>query len=405
MLKNEHTRWVGSSLRPNATLDQAFASRMAGGRYSGHYDPISERVILRGTGPVITKRGRTWAEITSLRTLHGDTRSVVSSPAWSARATVCAGLLVVLLFGVQAFERRWISDDGMIVVRVVRQILAGAGPNFNPFQRDEVATSPLWTWLLAAFAFVVRGDVAVDAVVLGMVLAVAGLALAVFGSLNLHRQRGATGLLLPVGVLVPVAVGGFWDFATSGLETGLSIFWLGLVWWLVVSVTEEATRARLVSVAVVVGIGPLVRPDFAMATAVFGIALLLIVRPGWRSGLAYAGIGAVLPLGYQIFRMGYYGLVVPTPALAKEAASSLWARGFAYLMDYVNAYLIWIPLLLIAVIVAQLLNRTSIDQRGAVLMARRYFPACCSACTWWRSAATICTRGCGFRPRSRCCCQ
>lgn len=284
--------------------------------------------------------------------------------------TLAAGALAVVVFGVLAFEHRWISDDGMIVVREVRQILSGAGPNFNPFQRDEVDTSPLWTWLLAALAFLVRGDIAVDAVVLGLVLAVAGMALALRGGVTLHRQCGATGVLLPVGALVPLGILGFWEFATSGLETGLSLFWLGLVWWLLVSVTEKASRARLTTVAVIVGVGPLVRPDFALATGVFGIALLLIVRPGWRRGLAYAGIGALLPAGYQIFRMGYYGIMVPMPALAKEAGDTLWGRGIGYLTDFFEPYRLWIPLLLIAVVsIGLLFDRTAIDRRRAILMA------------------------------------
>jgi arabinofuranosyltransferase len=300
--------------------------------------------------------------------LRGGSRSGVSAHGGGALITVSAAGLAVLLFGVAAFEHRWISDDGMIVVREVRQILAGAGPNYNVFQRDEVDTSPLWTWLLAAFAFVRRGDIAVDAVELGLVLAVAGLACGLSGSLKLHRQLGASGVLLPVGALVPVAISGFWCFATSGLETGLSLFWLSSVWCLLVSLTEEAGRARLVTLAVMTGAGPLVRPEFALVTGVFGIALLLIVRPGWRRGLAYAGIAAVLPVGYEVFRMGYYGLIVPMPALAKEAGNSRWAHGFTYLADFVDAYVIWVPLLLIAIVGARLVRKTGIDRRSAVLL-------------------------------------
>lgn len=302
--------------------------------------------------------------------LHGGSQSDVSTQqARAAFTTVLTAGTVVLLFVWAAFAHRWISDDGMIMVREARQILGGAGPNYNEFQRDEVDTSTLWMWLLAAFAFVCRGDIAVDAVWLGLTLAVVGLVLALFGCSRLHRQLGVTGVLLPVGALVPVAIAGFWDFATSGLETGLSMCWLGLVWWLSVSVTDATSRSRLTATAVMVGLGPLVRPDFTLVTAVFGVALLLIARPGWWRGLAYAGVGAALPVAYEIFRMGYYGITVPMPALAKEAADSLWARGLAYLTDFANAYLTWVPLLLIALAGARLISRTRIDRRAGALIA------------------------------------
>jgi arabinofuranosyltransferase len=314
--------------------------------------------------------------------LQGDpplaTHVALPSPNVGARAkktgrassliTLAGAVLAIAIFGVMAFEYRWISDDGMIVVREVRQILAGNGPNYNPFQRDEVDTSPLWTWLVILVAFIFRGDIAIDAVVFGWVLAVAGLALALVGSAALHRQFGATRVLLPAGALIPVAVCGFWVFATSGLESGLSMFWLGLVWWLLVSVTESSSRTRLTSVALVVGLGPLVRPDFALATGVFGVALLLIVRPGWRSAFFYVGIAAGLPVAYQIFRMGYYGIGVPMPALAKEAGSSLWGRGTGYLTDFVKTYLLWIPLPLIAIVSGRLLKRAAVDRRRAILV-------------------------------------
>jgi arabinofuranosyltransferase len=300
--------------------------------------------------------------------VRGADRAEASDRVWAERGTLIGGLLVVVVFAVLAYQRRWVSDDGTIVVREVRQILAGMGPNYNPFQRDEVDTSPLWTWLLAGFAFIRGGDIAVDAVALGLVCSVAGMALALAGSMHFQRQRGTTGVLAPVGALVPLAVAGFWDFATSGLETGLSLLWLGLTWWLIVAVDEKSGRSRLITAAVVIGLGALVRPDFAIGTVVFGAALLILARPGRRRGLAYSAIGLALPVGYEIFRAGYYGLTVPMPALAKEAGTSVWARGLAYLNDFTDPYLIWVPLLLICVVLTRLLSRTLIDRRTAVLL-------------------------------------
>jgi arabinofuranosyltransferase len=59
--------------------------------------------------------------------------------------------LVVAVFAVLAWNRRWMSDDGLIVLRTVRQILAGNGPVFNAGERVESNTSTLWTYLLVAF--------------------------------------------------------------------------------------------------------------------------------------------------------------------------------------------------------------------------------------------------------------
>jgi len=54
------------------------------------------------------------------------------------------------------WRQRWIADDGLIEARVVRQILAGHGPVFNPGERVEANTSALWTWLLAAATWASR---------------------------------------------------------------------------------------------------------------------------------------------------------------------------------------------------------------------------------------------------------
>ncbi|HEX3649863.1 MAG TPA: hypothetical protein VHV49_15665 [Pseudonocardiaceae bacterium] len=299
------------------------------------------------------------------------TAAAVAPPgrSWQIRAAVIGTLLAVAVFGILAYTSRWISDDGLIVVREVRQILSGNGPNYNPFQRDEVDTSALWTWLLAFAAMIFRGDVAVDAVVLGVEFTIAGLLFALAGCFRLHSVRGVTGLLVPAGVLVPVAVATFWDFASSGLETGLAMLWLGLSWWLLTGITERSGTARAVTAAVIIGLGPLVRPDFALATAIFGVAGLLLLRPGWRRGLSFCAAGLAVPVAYEIFRAGYYGLLEPMPGLAKEGSVPFISRGFDYLNDFVGTYQLWIPLALICVIGTRLLSRGRLDNRATVLAA------------------------------------
>ena len=45
-------------------------------------------------------------------------------------------------------QRRWIADDGLIVLRTVRNLLAGNGPVFNAGERVESNTSTAWTYLV-----------------------------------------------------------------------------------------------------------------------------------------------------------------------------------------------------------------------------------------------------------------
>ncbi len=255
-------------------------------------------------------------------------------------------VVTLVVFGVLAWNRRWMADDGLIVLRTVRQILAGHGPVYNIGERVEVNTSPLWTAVLTVLALVLP-VVSLEwlAVVTGLACALGGLA---FGLDAARRLYG--GPVVPAGALVMCALTPFLDFATSGLETGLILLWLGGTWWLLV-------RGSTWPLAVVAGLGPLVRPDLAVVSVVIFVALLVLRRPGWRRGLGLTAVAAALPLAYQVFRMGYYGLLTPNPALVKEASDANWARGFAYLGNLLGPQLLWLPLVVLGVVYA--LVRTS----------------------------------------------
>ena len=240
-----------------------------------------------------------------------------------------------------AWTHRWITDDGLIAARTIRQILAGHGPVFNQGERVEANTSALWTWLVAGLCWVSRLDVYTVMLWTGLLLAPAGLVLAQLGTRRLLSRSGAGALrtLIPFGSVIIAALPPFWDFATSGLETSLIFFWLGLSWWVLCGADEGRLAVR----AAVLGLGWLVRPDLALASAVFLATLLVVARPGPRQRVAIIASAAALPLGYQLFRMGYYGLLVPNTALVKEASSVNLHQGLEYLTNFADPYALWIP--------------------------------------------------------------
>ncbi|WP_020663764.1 hypothetical protein [Amycolatopsis benzoatilytica] len=263
-------------------------------------------------------------------------------PRWHRRPmtwTWAATAAVLALYAVLGWQRRWMSDDGLLVLRTVRQILAGHGPVFSVGERVEASTSPLWTWLLAALGTIPGPPLEWVAVLTGLACAVGGLFFGLDGARRLYA-----GPVVPAGALVVCALPPFRDFATSGLETGLCLLWLGLGWWLLVRGTAP------IATAIMLGLGPLVRPDLALFSVVGFGALVLLRRPGWRAAAGWLAAGVALPVAYQVFRMGYYGLLTPNTALAKEAATADWPRGYAYLLDLINPYLLWIPLLLLAIV-------------------------------------------------------
>ena len=257
----------------------------------------------------------------------------------------------VAIFGWLSWHVRSLLDDGYIYLHVVQQILAGNGPVFNAGQRVEVFTGPIWTFLLVPSTVLSPLSMETTAIVLGDLLAMVGLLLAAEAARRFWRVRCPAAFLAPVGLLVPVAIYAYWWLSSSGLEDGLSMAWIGgcaLVF--AASASRGRTSLRRYDL-VFLGLGPLVRPEFLIFSAV-AIVWYLVVQHrslGWRRALPALAWFAAVPVLYQLFRMGYYGEIVANTATAKEATRILPARGWGYFLNFFDVYWLWVPLLSLAV--------------------------------------------------------
>ncbi|MGD0881959.1 MAG: hypothetical protein ABSB09_10370 [Acidimicrobiales bacterium] len=283
--------------------------------------------------------------------------------------------LVVVLVG--AWSYRWVDEDAFINFRIIHNLMAGYGPVFNVGERVEVDSDPLWMFTLAAVHIVTPwASLEWTSVVLGLLCTAGGF---VAGGAAVARlgARHDEGTVLPVGLLVVSVVAGVWEFVTSGLEMSMVFLWLGCSFLLLVLVASRH-RSQLPA-ALVAGLGTLIRPELALGSAVFVVALvLLVVAPGWgtadgrlRRAAAVVVVAVAIPLAYQVFRMAYYAMWVPSTALAKAAGSSWWSQGATYLWNFVTPYTLWLPMALLAVIVGARIVRWwgRGDRTGVLLLS------------------------------------
>lgn len=254
---------------------------------------------------------------------------------------------ILALYG--AWQRRWISDDGLIVLRTVRNLLAGNGPVFNAGERVEANTSTLWQYVIYVVALFTDARLEHIALWLALIFTTAAIVIAALATAKLHSAKNW--LLVPFGLLIYIALPPARDFATSGLEWGLSLFWIAVQWMLLVAWSQnrgakhavESSQSITYLLAFWSGLSWLVRPELALYGGLTGI-LLLISAPRLRVGLGILAAALPIPAGYQIFRMGFYGLIVPHTAVAKSASGSEWATGWGYVEDFTSPYNLYIAL-------------------------------------------------------------
>lgn len=288
-------------------------------------------------------------------------------PGTAAASFTISALLVGLMFGIGGWQRRWIADDGLIVLRTVRNLLAGNGPVFNKGERVEANTSTAWTYIIWFWSWITQGQTEYVVLWLALILSFTAVPIAMYGTYRLLRKGRSFNpmwtLILPLGAIIYIALPPARDFATSGLEVSLCIFWIAVLWCQLVAWSQRDREVRsgagywvtMLALGFNAGLSPLIRPELAVFG---GLALLMVfcTRMNWRMRVAFVAAAAALPVGYQIFRMGYYGLIVPNTAVAKDANGAKWTEGFRYLTNMFSPYVLLLPVIL-AIVAALMIWR------------------------------------------------
>ena len=226
--------------------------------------------------------------------------------------------LAAALFVVGLLQTAWLSDDAMITLRVVDNLLDGYGLRWNVAERVQVSTHPLWLLLVAAVV-AITGEFYLPVLAFGAVLSV--LAALVLARGVTRRGRPAAPLL----VLAALALSkSYVDFSTSGLENPLThLLAAGFLWaWFGAGQDDEGARRRRLSLlSLLAGLCFLSRPDSCL---LFAPALLVAARGlPWRHRLPAWALAVVPGLLWMGFATFYFGEPFPVVAQAKLDAGTI----------------------------------------------------------------------------------
>jgi arabinofuranosyltransferase len=264
--------------------------------------------------------------------------------AGAAATTIrLVGLAAAILLAIAVTKDAWLSDDAFITLRTIDNVWNGYGLRWNPIERVQTYTHPLWMLLLAA-AYGVTREPHLTTLAVSLAVTAATVAMLLW---RLPAAGRAVAFVLLAGSRA------FVDYSTSGLENPLSHLLLA-AFWLVVLAEAQPSRRRLLTLASLASLCMLTRLDLVLLTApgLISESLRSLRKPDAGSApaghrLRPAEVASALALGaaplivWHLFAVIYYGFPFPNTAYAKLGtgipSAALMAQGLRYLNESFRA--------------------------------------------------------------------
>lgn len=271
----------------------------------------------------------------------------ISSSQKHERVWLVVLCLILLLV---AYLNRFVQDDAFISFRYARHLAEGHGLTWNINEPPvEGYTNFLWTVLMAVPHWL-------NLPVIGFSYA-AGL-LFFLGTLTLtwHAARYVLNdnHLALLAVFLLGTNYSFSAYATGGMETQLQtmLFMAALV--VVLDLRQSAdwlAPRKLLLFSAVCGLALLTRLDSAVLIGPLALLVMLniIRQPAplsrrLRHLIVLALPVALLVVPWLLWKLDYYGDILPNTYYVKLGSGRVWGRGFHYLSVFLLSYL-WLPII------------------------------------------------------------
>ncbi len=270
-------------------------------------------------------------------------------------------LMLSLLF--LAYQNRFVQDDAFISFRYARHLAEGHGLTWNINEPPvEGYTNFLWTILMAVPHWL-------NLPVIGFSYA-AGL-LCFLGTLTLtwHTARHVLNdnRLAMLALFLLGTNYSFSAYATGGLETQLQTMLFMAALAIIISLRQDSdwlAPERLLLFSTICGLALLTRLDSVVligplaAMLVFKIIRQPVPSPLRFRSLVILGLPVILLIApWLLWKLVYYGDILPNTYYAKLNETALRGTGFHYLALFLLSYL-WIPIIPLIILSIRHVNQT-----------------------------------------------
>lgn len=260
-----------------------------------------------------------------------------------------AEVVLLVVAALAAWALRFVQDDAFITYRYARNLARGEGLVLNPGERVEGYTNFAWT-VIHAIPERLGWSTPVFSQLLGiaMMLVTVKVLLSITRSVFVRRGFAGPGFVLLVGIVV-VANMTFLVYSTGGLETMMqTLMCVAATWVLIDALTDRAEldASRLLVAGLLAGIAILTRLDSAVyLLGLYGAVLVRQWGDGRRSArvllrtVAWSALpAALLVVPWLVWKVGYYGELLPNTFFAKSASGPL--QPVLYGLFYIAGYLV-----------------------------------------------------------------
>jgi arabinofuranosyltransferase len=238
--------------------------------------------------------------------------------AWIVRAAL------LLLFAITLVRTAWVNDDAYITLRTVDNFVNGYGLTWNPGERVQAYTHPLWMFLLSGL-YALTHEAYFTTLAVSILLS---LAVAILVSLAFTDDLFS----ISVGLVILCLSPAFVEYSTSGLENPLTYFLLTIFLILYFRFQEHPTNPQIFSLGLIAALAMVNRLDAGLFYLP-ALSMIMVKRHNWRS--FWILVLSTFPiLLWEAFSLLYYGFLFPNTAYAKLntgiAESDLLRQGWLY---------------------------------------------------------------------------